>query len=499
MESMFEDRVVARMNARRAHSDRHMLLDRAESAAEDEVLSWMRGACALSAPHDCRRHAREYFSKLRFAALSILGMSTSYEQTVEMHASAARLFAKKTSIIERSLRSARTHARRSLRLSARPTSTLADSNVASNRATSSPGIMDAFKAFVHRTKYLAAILEVAETRKRQRRFELHLRATIGAAVAWRTPEEPLRVARESVQQLLAIPAPPARKGSPSIPALRAPDLRTLHDALTLGVDRLDTTHLAAAARAASMDPADAMALRLYLAIWWLLNHEAIADLRAGTGEHIALHLTCAPRISRAERSIESFDAKPPFLTHVKLIGGGERLAYDRATNVLVVPSGDGYECLPQKMFHALAALTLARHPSCVLKLDDDHRLADAGALESLLQAASRAREALQFGEVNRTPLPSAHHRAWHLGKCGDAPVGSRPLEMPTPLKWATGSAGYVLNRAALWRVLWGSLYYARWLEEIVYEDVALAEVATKTGIRIVKTDMRRAIGTVSEY
>ena len=71
--------------------------------------------------------------------------------------------------------------------------------------------------------------------------------------------------------------------------------------------------------------------------------------------------------------------------------------------------------------------------------------------------------------------------------------------MPTPLQWAAGSAGYVLNRPALWRILWASLYYDHWLKEILYEDLALAEVAAKTGIRIVNAPLARAIGAVSEY
>lgn len=355
------------------------------------------------------------------------------------------------------------------------------------------------KEFAHRNRILAALLDFRRRRRLERDFARHLAASVGAAIQWREAKEPLRLAGDIVARLLRSPEPLPRKGSPSIVGIRAQDVALLAEAVSAG-SRFGAKELAAAARIASLEPVNLDAFKLYLAMLWLTNEPTIAQLRRTRAELIALHMSCEPRLARAERSIESFAAaQAPPLAHVKLIGTGDRYAFDARTAVLGVPSSDGYQALPQKVFQGLALLTLACNPRCVLKLDDDHRLADARELERILQFASRADAPLQLGEVNRVPLPSAHHRAWHFGKCGDAPIGSQVLEMPTPLEWAAGSAGYVLNRAALWRVLWSSLYYARWLEEIVYEDMALAEVAAKTGIRIVRTDMRRAIGAVADY
>jgi hypothetical protein len=184
---------------------------------------------------------------------------------------------------------------------------------------------------------------------------------------------------------------------------------------------------------------------------------------------------------------------------LKLIGNGERYAYDAANSLVSAHSKDSYECLPQKVFYGLALLTLACNPDCILKLDDDHRLKSSGELDRLLTFASNSGEPMQLGEVNRTPSPSAHHRAWHFGKCTDADLNQRLLEMPAPTKWAAGSSGYILNRPALWRILWASLYYRQWLDQVLYEDISLAEVASKTGIRIVHVPLSQAIGVVSEY
>lgn len=365
-----------------------------------------------------------------------------------------------------------------------------------HRARSRSLELHRLKAWTHRQKHLAALLELRMDSKRERDFSLHLHETIGTAVRWRSADEALQTARDIVHRLQLVPEPPPRKGSPSIVSIRATDVALLAQSVNEH-KLLGPQSLCAAMRIASLEPASADAFKLCLAVLWLANERAILELRGACSDRVVLHMTCAPRLARAERSIESFGADE--LTHLKLIGTGERYAFDVTSKLLGVPSRDTYECLPQKVFQGLALLTLACNPQCVLKLDDDHRLAGKAEVVRLLNYAAQTSEAVQLGEVNRTPLPSAHHRAWHFGKCGEAPVGSQVLEMPTPVKWAAGSAGYVLNRAALWRVLWSSIFYARWLDEIMYEDIALAEVATKTGIRIVKTDMRRAIGAVSDY
>lgn len=355
---------------------------------------------------------------------------------------------------------------------------------------------DALKDFAHRTPLIANLIEHTHDRRRQARFRAHLQDTLGVAVHWHSAEHALRDARECIERMSAQQPPAARKGSPAITNIRAADLSALRD-LT-AVDAIDASHVQAAARIASVDPADASAFIAYLALFWIRHRDAIVRLRDCARDHIVLHMTCRARLQRAQRSIESFSPSQSEW-HLKLVGGGTSYEFDAAESLLEVPADDTYECLPQKIFQGLTLLTLACNPASILKVDDDHRLADATAMQRLLAYAGGSPAPLQFGDVNRTPLPSAHHRAWHFGKCRSAEIGARPLEMPTPLKWAAGSAGYILNRAALWRVTWASLYYARWLDEILYEDVALAEVASKTGIRLVNTKMRRAIGAVSEY
>jgi len=357
------------------------------------------------------------------------------------------------------------------------------------------------KQFVHRNRFLSALLEAVRNYRRDRRFSTHLRQSIGAATQWQRPEMVREVAFRQVQRLLLADEPTQKKGYPPLSHIRGSEIAALEQALRPSARQLlGPAELAAAARVASLDPADSGAFSLYLAVFWLINQHVILALRGSTSAWVAVHLTCWPRLPRAEQCIASFG--PPErtgLSHIKLVGTGGDYTYAAKEQVLGVPSGDGYESLPPKVFQALAILTLAIHPSGVLKLDDDHRLLDEQALHHFMRSAATASDAVQYGQVNRMLLPSSHHRAWHFGKCRDAAVGTRVLEMPTPQQWAAGSAGYILNRPALWRVLWGSLYYGRWLNEILYEDIALAELATKTGIRVVSTQMERAITAVGDY
>lgn len=353
---------------------------------------------------------------------------------------------------------------------------------------------------IHRSRWLSGIHKRIKDRQRDQRFSGHLRKSIGKAVTWTHREDAVTCAREQLQYLLAIPVPPPRKGSPSKVAIRHPDLLLLDAAFKVTPVVVNADALHAAERVASIDPAELGAFQLFLAVYWLHHETLIRELRAALGSGVIVHMSCASRIARADLSIASFgDGASSGAAHLKLIGTGDRFSFDANERVLAVGSPDSYECLPRKVFQGLALIAFACNPDWLLKLDDDHRLKDAVELENLVRFAANSREAIQLGEVNFTELPSAHHRAWHFDKCASPELSRRLLTFPAPTRWAAGSSGYVLNRHALWRIFWATLYYDRWLDEILYEDVALAEVAGKTNIRIVQAQLSRAIGAVSEY
>ncbi|HEY6645359.1 hypothetical protein [Povalibacter sp.] len=351
----------------------------------------------------------------------------------------------------------------------------------------------------HRSPWVAGIFDLARERRRARHFSDHLQASIGLALRWRQRGEVVASLCGQLRELRAVPLPPPSKGSPSRAAIRGSDLALLDAACREGSVTISIDELRAAARVASMEPANLQAFRLFLAAFWLHHEPLLESLRQASGKRVIVHMSCAPRLDRADRSIASFASHPlPNTSHLKLIGNGSR-TFDATTGLLSVAAADSYESLPQKMFQGLALVVMACDPDCVLKLDDDHRLKNAAELVRLFDFAASSREPMQLGLVNRAPIPSGHHRAWHFGKCANPDLNERILAVPAPLYWAAGSAGYMLNRPALWRVLWASLYYDQWLDGILYEDLALAETAGKTGIRLVNAPLDLAIGAVSDY
>lgn len=352
---------------------------------------------------------------------------------------------------------------------------------------------------VHRSRLIAELVNRVHWRSHERHFERHLADSVGEAVQWRCREYVRADLRSSLDLLLRAEPAPSRKGSPSRQAIINPSLQALKRAVESGPE-ISGADLRVAARIASIDPANLRAFRLYLAAFWLHNEPAIDRLRETLPEKLIVHISCLPRQSRAQESTESFagfDRKDT--GQVILVGHASENSFDADGSLLHITADDSYEGLPRKTFEGLGLLALACNPACVLKLDDDHRLKDRAMLGRLLDFASSTQGALQMGEVNRVQLPSAHHRAWHFGKCTSPELNDRILTLPAPRRWAAGSAGYILNRGALWRLLWASLYYDRWLGEILYEDLAVAEVAIKTGIRVINAPMRAAIAAVAEY
>jgi Galactosyltransferase len=341
------------------------------------------------------------------------------------------------------------------------------------------------------------------TRRMRRRFSAMLHESLGEAVEWSSLSDVRDIARTHATLISNLQTGPLAKGAPDHYAIR----RLQGEQILKHIESNEPANemgsiLNLAQKVTSIAPENVTGFRLYLSIFWIVNYDTIQCLRSVRSPYIALHMTCWPRIARAQQSIESFSAIPSsVMRHLKLLGGSEKYTFDAATGILGVPSSDAYEGLPAKIFSALLIITLACNPECVLKLDDDNRLADGKALIKLLDTAKDCKQAAQYGNLIRPSSPSAHHRGWHIGKCSAEALSNSLFEMPIPHAWALGDRGYILNRQALWRLAWSSVFYRRWLDNLLgAEDVAVGEIADKTWIE--KIDSRPiglAISRVDDY
>lgn len=300
------------------------------------------------------------------------------------------------------------------------------------------------------------------------------------------------------QVLMARPTQVLSKGEPDLAGMKRRLAEELRD-MVIHAEVLPQA-LEIAESLAAVDPCDAVARAVWLHAFVLCHAEAIEALSRLSAPCVALHMSCTPRLERARASSSSFSAiAPDVLRHVHLVGHGQPYAVNEDEALLKVPAQDTYEHLPSKVVDAYALLACVPAVQAVFKMDDDHRQGDPVALESLLRRVARCRHALQIGHVYHTPYPAAHSHGWHLGKCKDPAFSKVPFGFPAPLSWVTGEFGYVLNRPALLKMLWARVYYRRWLQLVVYEDVALGEIAEKLNIYKIPHQMDKVLSFHGGY
>ena len=146
--------------------------------------------------------------------------------------------------------------------------------------------------------------------------------------------------------------------------------------------------------------------------------------------------------------------------------------------VLHLPVGDDYECLPQKVFETYTLLSALGAAHGIIKIDDDLKLYDDVPLDIV-----RIRSIFPQADYMGLALSSTRHdRAWHFGKCVSpvAPIYGKPFLAP----WARGALYFLSERAA--SAL--TAHYLRFpgcLGGELYEDKAVGDVLHALGIRLV--------------
>ncbi|MGM9484247.1 hypothetical protein ACS5PN_23840 [Roseateles sp. NT4] len=299
-------------------------------------------------------------------------------------------------------------------------------------------------------------------------------------------------------QMQQLPAQPALvKGAPDLNRLRSTVAGRLASASVESLHR-DPAAMADARLLAQLKVEDPLSFAVHHEVFERQNAAVLAPLRAQLGAQVVLHMTCVPRLDRARHSEQSFKAKDSGLGHLHVIGGGHDSPYALNDNVLTVPVPDSYEHLPQKMAAAFALLAHVRSLEAVLKVDDDHRLADLAALNAGWRQV-RGESAGQAGSVIRARHHGDHERAWHFGKCSRPELNARPHQWFAALRWCDGAAGYMVSRAGLRALHWASLYFADFVASALYEDVLMSEVMRRFSAGLRPLDMSRILAAKSDY
>ena len=286
------------------------------------------------------------------------------------------------------------------------------------------------------------------------------------------------------------------KGEPDLRGYRARLLERIGAAQGRGAQALE-----AARSLAAVDMFDDEAFAVYLDVFRRTHADVLDALSRKLGPTVVMHISCKPRVDRAYTSRESFAGLPPDVGHVVVVGGGfdGEPSFDPVTGILTIAADDSYEHLPAKVFTAVALLITLEAVRCVVKVDDDHLLADAALFARYAGEAGRPGRAQVWGQLYQRRFYGDHNRAWHLGKCEDPLLNDRPYGFPGAVRWATGEAGYFMNRAAGRYLHWAGVYFADYIRVGMYEDVLVADLMDRLGGRLRSAPMARILRTTAQY
>ena len=258
--------------------------------------------------------------------------------------------------------------------------------------------------------------------------------------------------------------------------------------------------LSTAHRLAASDMLNDATFGLYVDLVRHFSADAFTALGPRLRKNVVMHLSCEPRVERAQRSCASFASDLGEASSQLIVVGDEAGAtyrYDAHRNVLTVPAPDSYEHLPAKVISALTFLCWCG-VDAVLKVDDDHRLKSAEALHRGFASLASSRP-VQRGMVARLDALGTFNRTWHYGKCSDPSLNARPHSHPMTTRWVNGARGYFMNRAALRLMMWSGIYFPGYIANGLYEDMTVSDLIERQGGRLRPAPMTAILGTIDDY
>lgn len=287
------------------------------------------------------------------------------------------------------------------------------------------------------------------------------------------------------------------KGHPEIGAIRSMFAEQLRDDLTGATPRA----VESARTLASLDMGDSEAFELFCGTFEMSNLQALEAARKTLAPFVILHMSCLPRLERAAESTASFCFRSAEVSNIYVVGGGSvgKFGFDADRMMLIVPEDDGYSGLAEKVIAAFAFLRCCPQVKVVLKIDDDHRLLSPHELRQLFLRAMRSKVAAVFGRINDAVALGAHNRVWHFGKTGQDVLECRPHTIAGATRFVSGSAGYLINRAALQTFFWSYVYFRDQIAAGLYEDQTISDFLERQGGRLIDVDIARAVSAVASY
>lgn len=233
-------------------------------------------------------------------------------------------------------------------------------------------------------------------------------------------------------------------------------------------------------------------LPLCAQLFSLLSGDAAERLRQDLNDRVCiLHISCRPRVDRAQRSIASFNSFDGDLRHLVVVGdpqgqrGGFRFTYADALLALSWP--DDYPGHCGKCLHTYAVLALVVGPRLIYKVDDDVSLDAADVFRSHLQDLLRNDVAYAGHPITGTPNHRKFWHGWHLGKAQNENLESIGYQSPIANQYADGGFAYALGRRSLQEIAYFFFTHQAFLaiDSIQFEDVSVGLFLHMAGIELI--------------
>lgn len=172
------------------------------------------------------------------------------------------------------------------------------------------------------------------------------------------------------------------------------------------------------------------------------------------GKTVILHLSCASRLDRAIKSVESF-GDDESLHHIIITGidtdaceNGTPFSFSYNGIVLTVPVPDNYDSLHRKVFYGYLLFSLLKSCPYIVKIDDDIHLGDKlKFLRFLEDSREQSTDALGYVVLDHTHVEQLH--GWHVGKVEKTGLNNRGYQYPIPQSHPAGGYGYILSPSAI--------------------------------------------------
>lgn len=246
--------------------------------------------------------------------------------------------------------------------------------------------------------------------------------------------------------------------------------------------------------AAQSSHGNSRAFKLFQMAFAELNAESLDGyFRCFNGKKlIVAHVSCKKNIALARKSVDTFTDEKGEIANLIVVGDAKlenfKYVFDEDRCILVVPSGDTYETLTQKVSGVYLFNGFSRLNVPILKVDDDIHCSNIEFLRLDIEETFKNHD---YGGGTVVPVkPFFVSTTWHMNKCADPVRNAKPNGLFHTAPYVTGPYYWLGERAVNLLSKTVLIHDDHFATEVYgYEDRAVGYVLSCYGIAACAYDM----------